>query len=229
MGGINFGWLAVWVPSPDWLCRKLEICDVCQALRWSRRAWGTEVWAVPRLCIEYPGICLTTEEKSRKNLGQGNRRALDWSAPNAIHLVELAIAGDGLDWPAVHCRPWLSRQATGWLGECNMIGYLSPPCTYLGTAVINAAMLLPHLSNRCRCGRGTRDALLWNHSVAKPSKLKPSACNTGTTQTQPHQISNTQRTENKTTAVVIQQHSRKLLMMDTLMSETCWAHKKWNV
>ena len=54
------------------------------------------------------------------------------------------------------------------------------------------------------------------------------ASNTGTTQTQPHQISNTQRTENKTTDVVIQQHSRKLLMMDILMSETCWVHKKWN-
>ena len=48
------------------------------------------------------------------------------------------------------------------------------------------------------------------------------------TQTQPHQISNTQRTENKTTDVVIQQHSRKFLMMDILMSETCWVHKKWN-
>ena len=34
------------------------------------------------------------------------------------------------------------------------------------------------------------------------------------------------RTENKTTDVVIQQHSRKLLMMDILMSETCRAHKK---
>ena len=55
-----------------------------------------------------------------------------------------------------------------------------------------------------------------------------SACNTGTTQTQPHLISNTQRTENKTTDVVIQQHSRKLLMMDILMSETCWIQKKWN-
>jgi len=51
---------------------------------------------------------------------------------------------------------------------------------------------------------------------------------TDNTQTQPHQISNTQRTENNTTDVVIQQHSRKLLMMDILMSETCWAHKKWN-
>ena len=40
--------------------------------------------------------------------------------------------------------------------------------------------------------------------------------------------SNTKRTENKTTDVVIQQHSHKLLKMDILMSETCWAHNKWN-
>ena len=32
---------------------------------------------------------------------------------------------------------------------------------------------------------------------------------------------NTQRTENKTTDVVIHQHSRELLKMDILMSETC--------
>jgi hypothetical protein len=28
--------------------------------------------------------------------------------------------------------------------------------------------------------------------------------------------------------VVTQQHSRKLLMMDIVMSETCWVYKKWN-
>ena len=28
--------------------------------------------------------------------------------------------------------------------------------------------------------------------------------------------------------MVIQLNSRKLLMMDILMSETCWTHKKWN-
>jgi hypothetical protein len=49
--------------------------------------------------------------------------------------------------------------------------------------------------------------------------LQAEACKTNTTQNQPHQISSTQRTENKTTYVVIQQHSRKLLMMDILMSE----------
>jgi len=47
------------------------------------------------------------------------------------------------------------------------------------------------------------------------------ACNTDTTPTQPHRNSNTHRTKNNTTNVVIQQNSRKLLMMDILMSETC--------
>ena len=40
--------------------------------------------------------------------------------------------------------------------------------------------------------------------------------------------SNTQQTENKTMDVVIHQHSRRLLKMDILMPETCWAHNKWN-
>ena len=60
------------------------------------------------------------------------------------------------------------------------------------------------------------------------NSAEASACNTDTTQTQPHQISNTQRTENKTTDVVIQQNSPKLLMMDILMSGIFWVHKKWN-
>ena len=59
-------------------------------------------------------------------------------------------------------------------------------------------------------------------------RLEASACNTDTTPTQPHRKSNTHRTKNKTTNVVIQQHSRKLLMMDISMSETCWVYKKWN-
>ena len=47
-------------------------------------------------------------------------------------------------------------------------------------------------------------------------------------QTQPHRISNRHRTKNNTNNVVIQHNSHKLMMMDKLMSETCWAHKKWN-
>jgi len=54
------------------------------------------------------------------------------------------------------------------------------------------------------------------------------ACNTDTTPTQPHRNSNTHRNKNNTTNVVIQQHIRKLLMLDILMPVTCWEHKKWN-
>ena len=58
--------------------------------------------------------------------------------------------------------------------------------------------------------------------------VQASACNTDATPTQPHWNSNTHRTKNNKTNLVIQQNSCKLLMMDILMSETCWAHKKWN-
>ena len=58
--------------------------------------------------------------------------------------------------------------------------------------------------------------------VGVVSGLQAEACNTDTTPTQPH------RTKHNTTSVVIQQNSRKLLMMDILISETCWARKKWN-
>jgi len=61
--------------------------------------------------------------------------------------------------------------------------------------------------------------------VGVVSVLQAEACSTPT---QPHRNSNTYRCKNSTTKVVIQQNSRKLLMMDILMSETCWAHKKWN-
>jgi len=70
--------------------------------------------------------------------------------------------------------------------------------------------------------------VIWCGWVWVVSVLQASACNTDTTQTQPHQITNTQRTENTTTDVSMQQQSCKLLMMDILMSEICWAHKKWN-
>jgi len=64
--------------------------------------------------------------------------------------------------------------------------------------------------------------------VVVVSVWQAEACNTDTTPTQPHRNSNIHRTKKNTTNVIIQQNSRKLLMMDILMSETCWAHKKWN-
>ena len=60
--GINFGWLAVWVPNPDWLRRKNEFVRRLG----EAAAPGEGVGAVPRLNIVYPGICLTTEENYGK-------------------------------------------------------------------------------------------------------------------------------------------------------------------
>jgi len=54
-----------------------------------------------------------------------------------------------------------------------------------------------------------------------PTQPQASASNTDTTPTQPHRNSDKHRTKNNTTNVVIQQNSRKLLMMDILMSEKC--------
>jgi len=69
--------------------------------------------------------------------------------------------------------------------------------------------------------------ICWTHNKWNKIASDIEACNTDTTPTQPHRNSNTHRTKNNATNVVIQQNSRKLLMMDILMSETCWAHKKW--
>jgi len=76
---------------------------------------------------------------------------------------------------------------------------------------------------RCRCWCRCR----WQVQLETNTK-QAEACNTDTTPTQPHRNSNTHRTKNNTTNVVIEQNSRKLLMMDMLMSETCWALMKWN-
>ena len=60
----------------------------------------------------------------------------------------------------------------------------------------------------------------WRYGVLQPATRIPLQPN--------HTESNTHRTRNNTTNVVIEQNSRKFLLMDILMSETCWAHKKWN-
>jgi len=51
------------------------------------------------------------------------------------------------------------------------------------------------------------------------------ACHTDTTPTSHTETPTSIETRTQTN-VVIQQKSRRLLMMDILMSETCWAQKK---
>ena len=84
---------------------------LCQAFRWSRRAWGGECGPCPDL--SYNLAFALQLKKITENLSQGSRKAIGWSAPNAIRFVDLAIAGDGLDSPEGSCRTWLTLQTTG--------------------------------------------------------------------------------------------------------------------
>ena len=66
-------------------------------------------------CPDFASNALAFSLQLRKiteNISQGNRMELGRSATNAIRFVDLATAGDDLEWPAVPCHPWLSRQAT---------------------------------------------------------------------------------------------------------------------
>jgi hypothetical protein len=47
------------------------------------------VRAVPHLCEFYPGICITTEEKGRKNLSQGTRRVLAGTMKIHKHTIRI--------------------------------------------------------------------------------------------------------------------------------------------
>jgi hypothetical protein len=72
MGGISFGWLAVRVPSPDCLIRKLEACDFFRPLCEAAAPWG----GVCGPCSDFASYTLafaSQQEKSRKNLSQGKR------------------------------------------------------------------------------------------------------------------------------------------------------------
>ena len=68
---------------------------------------------------------------------------------------------------------------------------------------------------------GSRDSVVGTLIKLQPAKRTPPNISQS-------KNSNTQRTENKTTDVVIHQHSRRFLKMDILMSETWWAYNKWN-
>ena len=75
------------------------------------------------------------------------------------------------------------------------------------------AVELPHWSFR------SWFAVCWRLGAVQLEQA--SAYSPDTTPTETHLTPNTQQTKNETTNVVIQQHSRKLLMMGILMPETC--------
>ena len=71
------------------------------------------VRAVPRLCELNPGICLTTEEKARKNLSQGSQRMSQGSQVPYIFVVGFWCHAPAAPYPrersGTHCTG-------GWVG-----------------------------------------------------------------------------------------------------------------
>ena len=65
MGGINFGWLAVWVLSPDWLSRKLKLCDLSHAFSEAAVPGGGECGP----CPNFASYTLAFVLQLRKNHG----------------------------------------------------------------------------------------------------------------------------------------------------------------
>ena len=128
----------------------------------------------------------------------------------------------------------------GWVGVVSMLQALMSLAIYFTSYVLNMFRTLIYTSSGA-CNYSVELPhwsycswfdVCWSFGVVGlewyPCCSCASACNTDTTPTQPYRNSNTHRTKNNTTNVVVQQNSCKLLMMYILMSETCWAHKKWN-
>ena len=159
-------------------------------------------WAIPMLRLRPPGI-----RNNTKNTGQTSN----------------------VYWTVHYCDSW--RIKTNLISLDILFHFLCAQCVSdINISIIRSLRLFCWITTlvvlllvRCvlefRCG---------SFGVVSVFQAETSACNTDTTPNQPHRNANTHRTNNNTTNVVIQQNSRKLLMMDILISETHWAHKKWN-
>ena len=149
-----------------------------------------------------------------------------------IHLslaIDNTLQTSNVYWTVRHCNSWRFKDQFD--VTCYLVHFLcAQHVSDINISIIRSLRLCCSITTSVvlfsvRCVLEILCGWFW---VVLVLQAEPSACKMNTTQNQLHQISNTQRTENKTTDMVIQQHSRKLLMMDILMSETCWAHKKWN-
>jgi len=91
--------LAVWVLSPDWPSRKLQVCDLSRRLGEAAAPGGGE-------CGPWPGFASYTLafalqlRKITENLSQGSRKALGWS--ERYSFCRLGHRGR---WPRVACWP----------------------------------------------------------------------------------------------------------------------------
>jgi len=99
MGGINFGWLAVWVPSPDWPRRKI---DFSQALRWSRRTWGGECGPCTDLTSYTLALAYNWGKSQKTSVRVAEKRSADQCRTRFVWSTwpSRAMASTGLRAPA---------------------------------------------------------------------------------------------------------------------------------
>jgi len=69
MGGINFAWLAVWVLSPDWPSRTLQVCDLFRHLGEAAAPGGGQCGPCPDFA-SYTLVFALQLRKIRENLTQ---------------------------------------------------------------------------------------------------------------------------------------------------------------
>jgi len=134
-------------------------------------------------CPDFPSNTLAFALQLRKiteNFSQGYRMVLGCSAPNAIRFVDLVIAGDGLDWPIVPCRPWLSCQATGsplgqlkYLPSCHTSGF--PTSANFESKLSVRALMW---SANSRTPRSSCICLLLTYQGAPAARRRHLDCNT---------------------------------------------------
>ena len=133
------------------------------------------------------------------------------NAPCTLYFFYYSVVWCGLRQP-LQSSVLLTNERPTW---CHLLFYF----TYY---VLNMFRTLIFPSSRaCDCVDKLPHQSSCSFCRLKPAKRTPA-------KTARTKSSNTQRTENKTTDVVIHQHSRKVLKMDILISETCGAHNKWN-
>jgi len=73
MGGINFDWLAISVLSPDWQCRKMEVCDIATFVRYLDEAAG-HGWVSAGRAPTFASYTLAFALQVRKNYGKPSVR-----------------------------------------------------------------------------------------------------------------------------------------------------------
>ena len=108
---------------------------------------------MPRLCIVYPGICLTTEEKSREKPQSGYTKGARLTIAECDSFSQLGHRGR---WPRLAC--WLMRPLAFESGDG-----VNPRSAYLPSCHTRVFHTSAHLESKLTVG-----ALMWSENNATP-------------------------------------------------------------